>query len=186
MLTTSGTADTQAKEEETLASGPRIRMLSAALEYAGLGLRVVPLRERSKVPSIVEWPEKATIDPATINRWFADRPASNVGIAGGCGIVIVDVDTDKGGVDSLCSLVAQGSPNGLLPATAQVYTGSGGFHVYFRVPAGAVVRTGRDVFPGLPGLDIPPRVAKPSPRRASTRIPETPTTGSGTPARGSP
>jgi hypothetical protein len=127
-------------------------VLRAALEYAGLGLRVVRLNERSKRPNIPDWPNTgATIDPTVIRRWFEEQPDANLGIVGGRGLAVLDVDTDKDGVDSLCRLVAEHSENGRFPATAVAYTGSGGFHVYFRVPPDDTVGSPIGF---LPGLDV--------------------------------
>ena len=127
-------------------------VLRAALEYAGLGLRVVRLHARSKEPNIRDWPNTgATIDPEVIRRWFEEQPDANLGIVGGRGLAVLDVDRDKGGVDSLCRLAAEHSENGTFPATAVAYTGSGGFHVYFRVPPDDTVGSPIGF---LPGLDV--------------------------------
>lgn len=122
--------------------------LGAALEYAALGLRVIPLYDRSKKPRIEKWQKKATIDTDTISGWFEQWPDSNVGIAGGLGLVILDVDPKNGGTQSLKSLLAE---HGLLPLTAEARTGSGGSHFFFRVDPLLIVKT-RGGF--RPGLDI--------------------------------
>jgi hypothetical protein len=75
----------------------------------------------------------ATTDLATVQRWWRQWPAANIGIATGdaSGLVVVDVDPDHGGVDTIRSLIGR---NGPLPRGPVVRTGSGGWHLYFRHP----------------------------------------------------
>ena len=58
-------------------------MLEAAIYYANLGFRVLPVRPRNKIPLISGWPEKATTDAATITKWWTATPNANIGIATG-------------------------------------------------------------------------------------------------------
>ncbi len=106
---------------------------AAALEYASVGLRVVPLRERSKVPRQRGWPGKVSSDPRKIKEWFKRWPDGNLGIATGGGIIAVDVDPRNGGRSTLDHLVAK---HGSFPPTAEALTGAGGRHFLFRVPPG--------------------------------------------------
>jgi putative DNA primase/helicase len=139
-------------------------LLQAALAYAALGLRVVPLhhiisekvcscpkgagcgRKTGKHPRFVAWQRLATTDPATIRRWWARWPAANVGIATGEGVLVLDVDPDKGG--DVC-LVGLQAARGMLPRTVACRTGGGGRHLYFRVAGPCGNRVGF-----LPGLDV--------------------------------
>jgi hypothetical protein len=122
--------------------------LNAALRYAELGLRVIPLQDRSKKPRILGWPERATTDQTVIRGWLEQAPAANIGIVGGHGLVILDVDPKNDGAASLDDLISEHGP---LPFTAEVRTGSGGSHYYFSAESG--VRVGNRA--GFrPGLDI--------------------------------
>jgi hypothetical protein len=76
--------------------------LAAALEYAELGYRVLPLKPGTKVPDLRHWPEEATTDPGAIRRHFALAARRgggdpNVGIVTGSGLAVVDIDTYHGG-----------------------------------------------------------------------------------------
>ena len=82
-------------------------MVEAALEYASLGLRVIPLLERSKKPRISNWPKEATTASEVIEGWFHEWPGSNLGIAMGNGCLALDVDTRHGGEGSLENLIAE-------------------------------------------------------------------------------
>ena len=75
----------------------------------------------------------ATCDPATIQKWWKDKPEANVAIATGAvsGIVVLDIDSPKGGRESLTSLFER---YGKLPTSPYAKTGSGGFHLLFGHP----------------------------------------------------
>ena len=68
--------------------------LSAALQYAGLGWRVHPLKPRSKVPLLNHWPSQGTTDPATIRGWWRRWPTANVGLVcgGTSNFWVLDID----------------------------------------------------------------------------------------------
>lgn len=71
----------------------------------------------------------ATTDAAKIQAWWAAEPHANVGIAVPPGYSVIDVDPRNGG--SLEALAPLG-----LPPTYTVRTGSGGWHLWFRMPEG--------------------------------------------------
>lgn len=146
-------------------------LLDAALDYARRGWRVLPLhhaivgadgavrcscakldncgRNTAKHPRIAAWQNLATTDEATIREWWRQWPRANVGIATGraSGLLVLDVDPDKGGADSLWDLE---EAHGRLPATVEAVTGGGGRHILFRHPLFATTST-----PGIaPGLDV--------------------------------
>lgn len=80
----------------------------------------------------------ATHSAAVMRVWWGDDfPGANVGIATGrmSGIVVLDVDPAKGGLESLLALEAR---HGELPKTLTVATGGGGYHYYFRHPGDAI------------------------------------------------
>lgn len=117
-----------------------------ALDLAGLGLRVIPLGARSKVPRIGRWQDRGTTDPGTIRGWFAGRPDDNLGLLTGSGLIALDVDAGSGGLDSHAQLIEE---RGALPETALAETGSGGRHLLLRVE-GRIANRVRI----LPGVDL--------------------------------
>lgn len=105
-------------------------MLEAALEYAARGWHVFPLKPRGKAPLTRDGFKSATTDVDQVQRWWAQWPDANIGIAtGASGLFVVDVDVADGkpGLESLAALTARG-----LPPTETVRTGTGGQHLYFR------------------------------------------------------
>lgn len=119
----------------------------AAAQLAGWGFRVHPLR--GKQPIKDAWTSAATADVAAAREMFGSYPHANIGIATGRGLLVLDVDTRSGGQASLEGLIAA---HAVLPSTVSVRTGGGGWHFYFRVPAGIRLRNSTSKLG--PGLDI--------------------------------
>lgn len=124
---------------------PEDRTLTDLLELADLGFRLFPVR--GKTPLVKGWREVATTDHAKLAEWFDKPTPPNVGLATGDGLLVLDVDVDRGGFDSFNRFVAGRE----LPETAACESGSGGYHHFFRVPEGLVIRSRVDL---LPGLDV--------------------------------
>lgn len=112
-------------------------LLGAALWYAEHELRVFPLMPRSKQP----WPRShgchdATSDVEKIRRWWDAAPTSNIGIATGHVVNVIDIDGPAANV-ALCRLIDEWGDDGqaLRELTiGQVSTPrAGGRHLY--VPA---------------------------------------------------
>lgn len=137
--------------------------MKAALAYAGLGWRVLPLHDvrsgacscgkpdcksAGKHPREAAWQKTASNDPATITGWWAAWPNANVGIATGeaSGFFVLDVDPDKGGDESLATLIAH---HGDLPHTPRARTGSGGAHYLFALPNFPVTNTAGKIALGI-------------------------------------
>src|SRR4051794_11674108 len=100
--------------------------LEHALDYAARGWHVLPLR--GKRPAIPQeqgghgW-QTATRDPARIREQWTRYPGAGVGIA--CrpsGLLVPDVDPDKGDDDRLHDLERQFGP---LPRTVECLSGGG-------------------------------------------------------------
>ena len=80
-------------------------MKQCALEYADMGLAVLPIKPPriggtapGKMPYISEWQHKASTDRKQIDDWWTRWPDANIGIATGCisgGLVVIDLDIDK-------------------------------------------------------------------------------------------
>jgi len=108
------------------------KFLEAALRYAKLGFRVIPLKERGKEPLIDDWPNKATWDEALIREWWAKWPKANIGIATG---------RYRAGYFCVLDYDPRNDPENRerwkedpLPFTPMVETGGGGAHFYFFTP----------------------------------------------------
>ena len=138
-------------------------MLQAALTYASYGWRVFPVhsitngvctcgnpncQSPGKHPVASCAPNgfhQATIDPATLTRWWTERPWMNIAIATGSisGLVVVDLDVshEPGADDSSATFADLGD----CPDTVECYTGGGGRHLYFAYPSGQSIRSGTHV-----------------------------------------
>src|SRR5262245_28496428 len=105
-------------------------LLEAALAYARAGWRILPLHtvangsctcgktecaREGKHPLTRHGVHDATLDEATIRRWWTEAPSANVGIATGAesGIFVVGPD-GPAGIEALAEL---GRPHPLLPPT---------------------------------------------------------------------
>lgn len=104
-------------------------MVEQALILAHHGFKVFPLGPGAKTPHGKLVPHgclQASSEPATIRTWWAVEPAANIGIATGHGgLLVVDIDPDKGGYESARRLADH------LPLTLGVRTGTGGMHLYY-------------------------------------------------------
>jgi hypothetical protein len=127
-------------------------MLEAALTYATVGLRVLPLHsapggvcscgkpecdDAGKHPRTRNGLTDASADVAVIAEWWRRWPNANVGIRTGpeSGIAVLDLDPRHDGIASLEALERK---HGRLPQGPQALTGSGGQHRYFSYPTNGV------------------------------------------------
>lgn len=112
--------------------------LDLALKYAQIGWHTFQLKPRDKVPA-VKWADVATAEANMIAGWWEHNPNANVGIACGkrSGIVVLDVDADHEGFESLAELAIN---YGAIPETWTSKTGSGGRHIFFAYPENANIR----------------------------------------------
>jgi putative DNA primase/helicase len=114
-------------------------LLQAALDYAERGYAVFPLhnplsdstcscrnphcKSVGKHPRTRSGVLSATNKPETIRKWWAQWPDANIAVATGrkSGIIVIDVDADRGGEETLQQLEEQnclasaGTGEGVLP-----------------------------------------------------------------------
>lgn len=86
-----------------------------------------------KHPTTPNGLKNATLKKDWIDAWWKKWPYANVGLVTGAlsGIVVVDIDPRHGGNDALDDLFVK---HGSFPETAEVMTGGGGRHFYFKHP----------------------------------------------------
>ncbi len=89
----------------------------------------------------------ASSDPMEVAAWWTQWPEANIGLATGNGLVVLDVDPDHGGDDSIKELLGD-NPAWMTPT---VRTGSGGYHFYFKTTQSVRNTT---TFRSLKGIDV--------------------------------
>jgi P4 family phage/plasmid primase-like protien len=110
------------------------------------GWHVHPLKPRAKEPMTQHGFKDASADAEQVRRWHAQWPDCNWGVStGASGLVVVDVDSDRGGDATIEALEVK---LGTLPRNCVAKTGSG-YHVYLRAPTG-----GDPVKSGSPGTGV--------------------------------
>jgi hypothetical protein len=122
-----------------------------ALWYAEKSIPVFPCKPGRKEPLTSNGHKDATTDPERIRAWWSRWPDANIAMPTGkrSGEVVMDVDPEHGGYDSLAELHEEGYE---LPLTATNKTGGGGVHHRFRCPEGVEIRNSAGKLG--PGLDI--------------------------------
>ena len=146
----------------------KISRKSRALEYAPLGLRVVPMHtiedghcsceavsdcpRPGKHPITRHGVKDATTDDEQIVKWWTEHPNANIGIAAGraSGILVLDIDPRNGGTETLRRLEKELGP---LPETVTSNTGGGGEHRIFEYPNFSVRKDSAGKLLG-PGVDV--------------------------------
>jgi hypothetical protein len=109
-------------------------MLPAYLQLAELGYPVFPCVPGGKPPLTARGCKDATTDAATLERWWADWPDANIGLATD-GLLVVDIDVDEGGA---ANPWLSGDPDKAidLASAPTSITPRGGRHFLFRQPDG--------------------------------------------------
>lgn len=122
-----------------------------------------------KHPRLFDWPEKATTDPAQIQRWWSRWPHANIGGATGkkSGRNVLDIDPRNGGTIALELLEAQHAP---FPETQETVTGSGGLHLIFSYDGLTLANTAGVLGAGLDIRSDGGNVVLPGSRHISGRI----------------
>lgn len=123
-----------------------VSKLDAAIALATKGFEVFPIKAGAKFPPLVkDWPNKATGSPQLFGPWWEQHPDANIGIHTK-GMIVIDVDVNKGGDDSLALLEMTYD----LPKTLTTRTPTGGRHLYYR--SAVAVPNGVDTLGA--GLDV--------------------------------
>lgn len=141
------------------------RPVDAALTYSERGWPVFPVHtplrgaascscghgdcgSPGKHPRIAGGLNAASTEPNEIETWWRRWPRANVGVRTGAasGLVVVDIDPEHGGADSLDELLRTHGP---LPDGRAIRTGSGGAHLYFQHPGHAVPNSAGKLGPGI-------------------------------------
>jgi hypothetical protein len=107
-------------------------MRAAALKIAAFPFRVFPLPAGRKAARLPKWNVLATTDKKQVEAWWASGSTSNIAIATGRGLLVLDEDPRHGSQRSIQQLQES---HGALPETRTARTPSGGQHHYFRVPS---------------------------------------------------
>ena len=170
--------DTQAVAAE---SQPVPTSLAAALEYAELGWRVMPLhapvdtgcscgqrncRNVGKHPRIKDWRDVATNDFEQIEEWFGRWPEANIGLVTGEYFDVIDIDGQPG-VNSIGTLLS-GADKARMRDTYHVRTGNqeSSWH-YYVTPTG--LRQGARLLPGVDLRSVGGLIVAPPSRHVSGR-----------------
>jgi hypothetical protein len=111
---------------------------AAAQMYAARGIPVFPCK-LDKSPQTPNGFKNATANNEQVANLWRRKPEASIGIPTGSpsGFIVLDVDTDKGGDASLTVLDER---IGGLPPTMTARSGSGGIHLYYKVPEGVEIR----------------------------------------------
>lgn len=122
---------------------PSTQQYVDAATLAGWGMLVIPLH--GKRPLLKDWINKATCNQDTVSEWWTRWPHANIGCRPRPGIIAVDIDPRHNGDSSWWKL----NTGHTLPKTLTTRTGSGGQHIWFRLPYAAPVNKQAG-----PGIDI--------------------------------
>lgn len=118
--------------------------LAAALDHAKHGFPVFPIVPDGKTPLIENWQNLATTDLEEVARVWTKIPDANIGIPT-ANYLVLDVDTKKGGVETLEQLDLTED----FPETIEAITQSGGTHRIYALPAHTIVGNRVNAFPGI-------------------------------------
>lgn len=113
-----------------------------AIYYHSLGFNVIPIKSKGETKDdykkpFFEWKpyqtKRVTIEE--INKWWDKWPTANIGlICGGIsGFAVLDIDVDKGGLESLQKIAPEDfRPEDLTTPTVKTGRDGGGLHFYFK------------------------------------------------------
>jgi len=118
----------------------RSEIHAAAREYGEkFGWRIVPLKERDKLPLLESWQKISSAAPEMIDVWWRQWPAANCGVQLGPRSGVVDVECDTPEAEAALVELFDGDP-----PVVPTYIGNRGKHRLFQwsdsMPAMAVVK----------------------------------------------
>lgn len=117
--------------------------LDAALEYAEMGLSVIPVRPDKK--PYISWGEfqERQASPEEIREFWSKFPDAGVGIITGTvsGLFVIDADNEEA-----YQQIQQSLPDALATPTAK---SPKGYHTYFEMPADTIIGNATGIFPGV-------------------------------------
>ncbi len=105
----------------------------AALRYAELGYPVFPCVSGDKTPQTTHGYKDASTDPDQIDRWWTQKPSSNIGIPTD-GLLVLDIDVEATWLNDDLDRQVE------LAVAPMALTPSGGRHYVYRQPAGKAWR----------------------------------------------
>lgn len=126
-------------------------LLTTALSYAKLRLKVFPLSPMAKIPlKNTSGFKESTTDEEKIFNWFTENEQANVGISMvDSPVFVIDVDNHKADNEGLKSLnkLLGGVP---LPEDVTIVeTANGGFHLFFKAPEGVEIKQQINFMPSI-------------------------------------
>lgn len=132
-----------------MTAGAASPCLAAALRCAAKGWPVLPLA--GKLPTVAHGCKDASTDPGVVERWWTRDPSANLGIATGtqAGVWVLDLDLHDPAASGIVSIQALEEVHGRVPGTLTVRTGTGGLHLYWRMPQDRRVRNRAKIRPGI-------------------------------------
>ncbi len=140
------------------------RRCTPVLRMAHRGWRLFPVRPRTKVPLVSDWPHQATNEESRLQSWFNQFPGCNWGVATGpeSGMFVLDVDGENG-LGAIVDFEGQGC---VFPKTLTTRTARG-THAFLKWPSnGAMIRNSAGSNCPRPGTAS--EDADPSPRSRRT------------------
>lgn len=140
---------------------PGVRALGlgvAAIQYAEMGYRVLPLERGGKKPHHMlpyGGVHNATADRESIWMWWMADPAASIGVACGNGLAVIDLDCKAADGISAFRDFLRGAPP--FPPAPYAGTPSGGYHIWLRgdLPERPGILAGVDI-KGAGGLVVAP------------------------------
>lgn len=126
-------------------------LAGTAVALADRGWHVFPLTPGSKKPARgSSGQDAATCDVERVLEWWTETPDANIGVhCRPSGLYVIDLDRHDPAADGVESWRRLASEHGHRP-TAMVRTAGGGFHMYYRAPAGVELRnTAGKLAPGI-------------------------------------
>lgn len=141
--------------------------IKVAIENAKLGFKVIRLhgcvngvctcgkpqcKSAGKHPNVGKGGvHNATLDENIIRQWYAEQPASNLGLAPSETQIAFDIDPKNDGDQSWAKWEAAHGP---FPRTPTQRTGGGGRHYIFSLPKGLKIKPRNNADKIAPGIDI--------------------------------